>query len=312
MRTLNLALLIFMVSVAGASAQQPSDLQVRLGLYWVSTDGGETFAGMSYVNRVAIGKPETSTFSAGVKCDAWALSAKTGLMDGAITAWRIETTPLRVEGDAVSFRLRWRHVASLQQQMAQLSFDNAGSQGVTGDDVELTLRPGESWEVDRYALPRGSDVHGDPCPLQAKIRAMVDVYPGPEEEQRLVAADLWLVERLANGTEVQRSQPITVRGLPYRPFRFYFDRLADGGATLDIYGILKARPESGAMAVAVETRSRWTPERRNIAGPQRFLNSDIQLKPDETVEIRLPQLGDEAGVFAKRALSIRIRARQLR
>jgi hypothetical protein len=36
------------------------------------------------------------------------------------------------------------------------------------------------------------------------------------------------------------------------------------------------------------------------------------MKPSETVEIRLPPLGDDAGPFAKRALSIRIRARQLR
>jgi hypothetical protein len=35
-------------------------------------------------------------------------------------------------------------------------------------------------------------------------------------------------------------------------------------------------------------------------------------KPAETVEIRLPMLGDEAGPFAKRTYSIRIRARQLR
>ena len=45
--------------------------------------------------------------------------------------------------------------------------------------------------------------------------------------------------------------------------------------------------------------------------PPDFLNSEIQVHPSETVEIRLPLLGD-AGPFAKRSLSIRIRARQLR
>jgi hypothetical protein len=88
--------------------------------------------------------------------------------------------------------------------------------------------------------------------------------------------------------------------------------MGDGDGTLDIYGILNARPGANAMALSVETRSRWKPEKRNIAGPQRFLNSELQVKPDETVEIRLPLLGDDAGAFAKRALSIRIRARQLR
>jgi hypothetical protein len=36
------------------------------------------------------------------------------------------------------------------------------------------------------------------------------------------------------------------------------------------------------------------------------------VKPAETVEIKLPPLGDGAGPFATRALSIRIQARQLR
>jgi hypothetical protein len=88
--------------------------------------------------------------------------------------------------------------------------------------------------------------------------------------------------------------------------------LTDGTAALDIYGILTARLDSDAIALGVETRSRWTPESRNISGAQRFLNSQIDVKPGETVEIRLPLLGEEAGPFAKRALSIRIRARQLR
>jgi RNA polymerase sigma factor (sigma-70 family) len=133
-----------------------------------------------------------------------------------------------------------------------------------------------------------------------------------EDESRLVVADLWLVERLSNGTEAQRSQPLSVRGLPNRPFRFYFDGLVDANVTLDIYGTLMLRLESDAIAVSVETRCRWAPGSRNFSGPQRSVRSDIQVKPAETVEIRLPTLGDDAGPFAKRGFSIRIRARQLR
>ena len=61
------------------------------------------------------------------------------------------------------------------------------------------------------------------------------------------------------------------------------------------------------MAVAVETRSRW-----DASGLWRSVESVIQLKPSETVEIRLPKLADSAGPFANREFSIRIRARQLR
>jgi hypothetical protein len=140
----------------------------------------------------------------------------------------------------------------------------------------------------------------------------VDNYPWEEEDRRLVVADLWLVERLSSGTEVPRSQPLAVRGLPNRPFRFYFDSIVDGSVTLDIYGVLISRLETSALAISVETRSRWAPGSPNSSGPPRSVKSDIQVKPDETVEIRLPVLGDPAGPFGTRAFSIKIRGRQIR
>ena len=79
----------------------------------------------------------------------------------------------------------------------------------------------------------------------------MDNYPWEEDDRRLVVADLWLVERLSDGTEVQRSQPLSVRGLPNRPFRFYFDSVVDANVTLDIYGILIARLETGALAISL-------------------------------------------------------------
>jgi hypothetical protein len=106
---------------------------------------------------------------------------------------------------------------------------------------------------------------------------------------------------------------VSVRGLPNRPFRFYFDRIVEGKISLDIYGILIARPETAAMAVSVETRSHWDlSQPDNSMGPQLSVESVIKLKPEEIVEIPLPKLGDSAGPFGKRSFSIRIRARQLR
>ena len=150
------------------------------------------------------------------------------------------------------------------------------------------------------------------CGGRSSIRVSVDNYPWVEDERRLVVADVWLVERLSNGSEAQRSQPLSVRGLPNRASPFYFDSIVDAKVTLDIYGTLVSRLESGVIAVSVDTRCRWAPGSRNVSGPQRSVKSDIKVKPAETVEIRLPMLGDEAGPFAKRAYSIRIRARQLR
>lgn len=154
-------------------------------------------------------------------------------------------------------------------------------------------------------------MHRYSCAARRRSEYRSTTIPGEEDERRLVVADLCLVEQLSNGSEAPRSQPISVRGLPNRPSRVYFDRMVDANVTLDIYGTLISRLESGVIAISVETRSRWAPSSGNLSGPQRSVKSDIQVKPAETVEIRLPMLGDEAGPFAKRAYSIRIRARQL-
>jgi hypothetical protein len=314
MRAISWSVLIIHIVAGAASAQTFSDLQVRLGAFTLSKDGGDKpLGGWFSTGPVVIGKTATSTFSWGDTCEAFAVSSDGSLRDDATTAWKIELTPIRVVKDAVTFRLRWVRVAALRQQLDQLKLDAGKALGVPTDDVELTLRPGESWPVDTVPVPSGAKtVDGRACGSTSSIRASVDNYPWEEDDRRLVVADLWLVERLSNGTEAQRSQPLSVRGLPNRPFRFYFDSLVDGNVTLDIYGILTSRLETGALAISVETRSRWAPGSSNFSGPQRSVKSDIQVKPVETVDIRLPMLGDQAGPFGKRAFSIRLRARQLR
>jgi hypothetical protein len=314
MRAISCCVLIVHLAAGAASAQTFSDLQVRLGAFTLSKDGGDKpLGGWFSTGPVVIGKTATSTFSWGDTCEAFAVSSDGSLRDDATTAWKIELTPIRVVKDAVTFRLRWVRVAALRQQLDQLKLDAGKALGVPTDDVELTLRPGESWPVDTVAVAPGArTVDGRPCGSTSSIRASVDNYPWEEDDRRLVVADLWLVERLSNGTEAQRSQPLSVRGLPNRPFRFYFDSLVDGNATLDIYGILTSRLETGALAISVETRCRWAPGSPDFSGPQRSVKSDIEVKPAETVDIRLPMLGDQANPFGKRAFSIRIRARQLR
>jgi hypothetical protein len=314
MRAISCCLLVVHLAAGAAQAQTFNDLQVRLGAYTVSKDGGEKPVGVWFsTGPVIIGRPATSTFSFGNTCEAFAVSSDGSLREDATTAWKIELTPIRVVTDAVTFRLRWVRVAALRQQLNQLSLDAGKALGVPTDDLQLTLRPGESWPLDRVPVPSGTKtVEGRPCGSTSSLRASVDTYPWEEDDRRLVLADLWLVERLSNGTEAQRSQPLSVRGLPNRPFRFYFDSIVDANVTLDIYGILISRLETDALAISVETRSRWAPGSPNFSGPQRAVKSNIQVKPAETVEIRLPILGDQAGPFAKRAFSIRIRARQLR
>ena len=314
MRAISCFVLIVHFAAGTAHGQTFNNLQVRLGAYTLSNDGGDKpLGGWFSTGPVIIGKPTISTFSFGNTCEAFSISSDGSLREDATTAWKIELTPIRVVADAVTFRLRWVRVAALRQQLDRFPLDAGKALGTPTEDIQLTLRPGESWPVDTVPVPAGAKtVDGRPCGSASSIRASVDNYPWEEDERRLVVAELWLVERLSNGTEAQRSQPLSVRGLPNRPFRFYFDSIVDANVTLDIYGILISRLETDALAISVETRSRWSPGLPNFSGPQRSVKSDIQVKPAETVEIRLPTLGDSAGPFAKRAFSIRIRARQLR
>ena len=198
----------------------------------------------------------------------------------------------------MKFRLRW--------QLLDLR-PKAVRAGPFSDDRELTLQPGES-----RPLIAVRSFTGHTCDDAASIRVSVDFYPSEEEERRLIATELWLVEGGVNGSELRRSQPIAVRGLPNRPAMFHFDSIADGNMTLDLYGEVLARLDGDAIAMTIETRSRWRPEQRNIIGPQKSVSSLVRVRPGETVDIRLPLLGSEAGPFATRAFSIRVRARQLR
>ncbi len=320
-RIVSSAVAIVCVSAGMADAQTQAgqtfnDVQIRLGPYEMSPDGGERPLNMwRSTGAVVIGRPINSGFSwTGKSCEAWAVSAKfNDFLDDATVGWNLEVTPLRVVGNAVTFRLRWVRAEILKRRAEQFSFDAQSGNG-NRQDIELTLRPGESAPVDSMPVPEGATtVHGRPCGSSVSIRVSVDPYPWEGAEHRLVGADLWLIERLANGSEVQRSQPLTLRGIPNHPVSFYFDRFSEANAFLDVYGVLTPRLASNVIEMAVETRCRWKePPASGHVGPQYSVKSQVQIKAAEIVEVKLPPFAQEAGTFANRTFSIRIRARQLR
>lgn len=133
------------------------------------------------------------------------------------------------------------------------------------------------------ALPAGKTVHGRPCATTALIRATVTNYPLADNDQRLVATELWLIDRLPDGSEVPRSEALTIRSLPNHPGRFFFDSIVEGSDALDLYGMVIARVDGNDLRLTLETRAR-----------------------------RKQLLGDNVGPFGKRNLSIRAHARQIR
>jgi hypothetical protein len=291
---------------AAAQAQAIDDEVIRVGGFETAANGAEKSAGVWHeFNPMSLGKSVAGEWSM-LDCGYFAVSvAHNGFEERAITGWRVEITPTRVVDRAVSFRLRW--VRAFDKSSKEATF--------ASEDTELTLKPGEERTFDRVPVPQGAKtMNGKACQTSAaSLRVSVDNYPPEDLDRRLIAADIWLVERLPNGGE--RSQPLSVRGLPNRSMPFYFDSIADGHVSLEIFGEVVARPEQDGLAVALLARSRtgessfdW---HQDGNWPEQ-VESTLHVKPQEIVEVALPKLGGGAGPFASRVFSIRIRARELR
>ena len=285
-----------------AQAQTPSELEASVRGYTVNNDGGEKPSVGNHTGPIVIGKTTSSQFSF-TDCGHFLVSGPgRGFIENATTGWKVELTPTRIIGDAVTLRVRWLRTLDLGKVVSAAS-----------EDVELTLRPGESRPLDSVRVPSGAKTFtGRACAVTAASLRVTVEYPSEEFDRRLVVADLWLVERVSGGAE--RSQPLSVRGMPHRAIPFYFESIVDRGAFLDVFGRIVARPDTGAIDVSIETRSRWgkVSESADANGRGRPVESTIRVKPEEIVELQLPRINDREGPFGDRVLSIRIRARRLR
>ena len=307
------AALAFVIAAGGASAgaQTAEEMRISISAYLTRPTGGEERAGVSFVAEKEAGGGRFSVR----KCGALTLEAgmEGAFQDGATTGWRVELTPIRVADGAVTFRLRWLRALDTSRQVQPKS-----------QDVELTMRPGESRPMDSVAIPPDPET-GRRCPIwdnhgkqveysAVSLRVSVENRPWDSNERRLIAADLWLIERTAAGSE--RTQPLSVRGLPHRQMPFFFDAISENASSLEILGHVVARPEADAIAVELETDSRWGPTafdwRKDEYAEMRRIDSKLRMKPGETVEVALPPLEGGAGPFTARKYAIRIRVRQLR
>ena len=166
-----MCVLIVHIAAGVAHAQTSNDLQVRLGGYTSTTDGGEKPVGVWF---------GTGPVVAGEACDQYVLGWRNLWsflgefrrisQENATAAWKIDVTPTRVVRDAVTFRLRWQ-MAAIRQQGDRMSLE-FGDAFPVPDEIELTLRPWESWPV--YTL---RNIHRYSCASGSSIRVSVDNYP---------------------------------------------------------------------------------------------------------------------------------------
>ena len=209
--------------------------------------------------------------------------------------WIADITPVRVVDDAVTFRLVWARTREEGKASTQ-----------PRSDMELTLRPGESMPLDSVHRP----CQTQPRIIGASLRVSVVRFPDTSYDPRLVALDVWLVEKLKDGTE--RSQPLSLRGLYHRPIPFYFDSITQGSLVLDIFGEVTVASGDRTSDVNISTRSRiFDPNPPPGRMFPRETTARLRIAPNEVVAVELPHVAN-APAFASRALSLRIRVRQLR
>jgi hypothetical protein len=323
-----LALIVLLLQSAGsglADAQSPGDLRISVWVAVGRADGGDRRAVASEVDPGDIGKTARVAFSRQTdQCGMGVRSepvgdlgqASDGTTKNVYSAWAVQVTPTRRVGEAVTFRLQWKRTR-----------DN-GKPSTIGDDTELTLRPGQSLSLD--LMPQSPEAPSRSCREVMKALSLsvaLKHHPEPNQDRRLIAVDLWLVERLPNGKE--RSQPFSLRGRYDQPIPFYFDTLTASTKTLDVFGDLQVSPGERTTEINITTRSRVVdlkPAPRPPTyptgspwPPPYYLGATtaaLRLVPGEVVSVSLPPVGnpytDDAATFAARALSFRIRVRQIR
>ena len=308
-----------------ADAQGVDGLRIVVGVSVGRADGGDRRSTGGFVDPGAIGNTTTLAFwrlagqcgtGVGPKSPGDFGEASDGTMKKVSSAWTVQVTPTRQAGETVTFRVQWTR-----------SRDN-GKQSTVGDDAELTLRPGQTLSLD--LMPQSPEPSEPPpgCVVKAlSLGIGVIHWPQPDQDRRLVAVDLWLMERLPDGTE--RSQPLSLRGLYNQPIPFYFDTLIESTKTLDVFGDLQISPQAGETEIKMTTRSRvidlkpspLPPPPGYPAGepwPPLYVGSTtatLRLVPNEVVSVPLPPVGRggaDAAAFAARALSFRIRVRPIR
>lgn len=292
-----MAALLFAVPLA--TAQADSEVEIWVAGYRLTADGPEKLAGVSWgPGKLTVGKSSIGAFS---MRDCGYFSATTSpnpFEENAIAGWRVEITPIKIVDHAVTFRLRWTR-----------AIDRSNDVSPSSEDVQVTLRPGESRPLDSVPVaPGAKTLDNRPCDTRAaSLRVTLDF---PSFDRRLIGANLWLVERLPNGKE--QSQLQSLRGVPNRAIPFYFDSVADGTNRIDFVGKLVADPEQGTLEVALETVRGVAHSGQQGYQAAQWFRSTVQLKPNEIVEVALRQPGDVAAAPGARVFSLRIQAKQIR
>jgi hypothetical protein len=302
-------LALVVLASLGTLTQSTEDVQIVVTGYKLMANGAEASAEVSRATGpLKIGVPTSALFSV-TDCGYFSVQAAPfsvypgpePFLEGATFYWRLEVRPTRVVDHVVTFRLRWVRPV-----------DNGAGVGPRSEEIELTLKPGESRPIDSVPVAsKGGTVNSRPCNVKsASLRVSAEF---PMFDGRLVGAEIWLVEKLPDGKE--QSQLQTVRGRPHQEIPFHFDRVSDGKNSFDFSGHITADVETGSIEIDLETIRAVpdAPATRDAYQAARWFRSTVRVTPNETVEVALTEADPSSKRSpAGRIFSLRIRARQLR
>jgi hypothetical protein len=149
--------------------------------------------------------------------------------------WHVTMTPVRESENQVVVRVDWRRTRDR-------GVDVRGPAGST----EFTLQPGDRVPLDYIVpgpLPAGSICSATGMALELRLG------PPRGQENSLIQADLWLVDRGPDDKET--ASPMTVRGTVHESLSYFFPDLqvstATGTRMLRVFGNLLARPRADGM-----------------------------------------------------------------
>lgn len=314
---LTLVTLTALALAAQAAAQTYDGLAIVVEARTVDLDGGERPNTASSTAALTVGKTHNAAFAQ--RADMCGFGVAQRLASEAMGGWTVSVTPTAVEDDAVTFEVQWARVPG-------------PSAGAADGRRTVTLRPGESMPLDLVPTSPALTYPYERCGVRAtSLHVAVSHWPLPHRETRVLATELWLIERLADGSE--RTQALSLRGRPHEKVPFYFDALNDAGVDFELYGdaavgLDTAHP--GEVVVSLTARGRLTENGRastvvpmanppaisDLPGPlmqPRSVESTIRFAAGEVVDVQLPRLTENAsGAFAGRTFWLRLRVRQIR
>ena len=293
-----------------AAAQVPMDYRIDVNATIIRADGGDqrsvvTSTGpinLNYTTRIAFVQPSD-------RCGHFSSHADGTVVvdDKTIGGWAGEVTPLRLEGKAMTFRLRWQRIRSAQSPLGEKQ------------EQVMTLRLGEAATIDVVPFSKEAQVLRAGCDtIATALRVSVEPAMRSFKERRLLAIDVWLVERMLDGSE--KSQTLMMKGVPHVAMPFYFTAGDEGTTKIDIFGEILPMVLKEGIELTINTDARllegFSVRTMRAQAPLRgpYAKSPVLvLKPEEIVSMELPAIDFKfADGKVARHFSLRLRARILR